>query len=232
MFSINDPYNFYEKPDIVIYLAWRDGFEHNSSNHIIDLPNHYLFLYKLICSGIKQVCIMGSMHEIGFYEGCINENTPAKPQSLYGISKNALRQSIEILKKEFPFNFQWIRGFYIVGNSIYGCSIFSKLIQANMRAEKEFPFTSGENQYDFIDYDDFCRQLVAVIEQKEIDGIINCCSGYPMKLKERVEAFIKDNKLNIKLGYGMYKDRPYDSKAIWGDNSKMRYILSEKDEDR
>lgn len=67
---------------------------------------------------------MGSMHEIGFYEGSINENTPTNPQSLYGISKNALRQAIEVDTKENDILFQWIRGFYIVGNAKSGCSIF------------------------------------------------------------------------------------------------------------
>ena len=47
------------------------------------------FIYKMIKGGIKQVAVMGSMHEVGFFEGSINENTPCNPQSLYGISKNA-----------------------------------------------------------------------------------------------------------------------------------------------
>lgn len=67
---------------------------------------------------------MGSMHEIGFYEGSINENTPTNPQSLYGISKNALRQAIQVDAKQNDILFQWIRGFYIVGNAESGCSIF------------------------------------------------------------------------------------------------------------
>lgn len=30
---------------------------------------------------------MGTMHEVGFYEGSIKENIPTYPQSLYGIAK-------------------------------------------------------------------------------------------------------------------------------------------------
>lgn len=30
----------------------------------------------------------------------------------------------------------------------------------------EFPFTLGQNQYDFIDYPDFCAQVAAVVGQK------------------------------------------------------------------
>lgn len=81
---------------------------------------------------------MGSMHEVGFYEGCVKEDTPTNPQSMYGISKNALRQSINVLQKEYLFEFLWLRGFYIVGNNKYGCSVFSKLETAVEKGEKIF----------------------------------------------------------------------------------------------
>lgn len=34
-----------------------------------DLSKHYIFLKHMIESGVKQICIMGSMHEVGYYEG-------------------------------------------------------------------------------------------------------------------------------------------------------------------
>lgn len=41
-----------------------------------------------------------------------------------------------------------------------------------------------------------------------------------MKLKERMEQFIADNQFEIELEYGKFPDRPYDSKAIWGNNER------------
>ena len=89
----------------------------------------------------------------------------------------------------------------------------------------EFPFTLGQNQYDFIDYPDFCAQVAAVVGQKNEQGIINICSGKPEKLADRVERFIKENGYRIKLQYGAFPDRPYDSKAIWGNDTKIRKIM-------
>ena len=163
--------------------------------------------------------------EIGFYEGSIDENTPANPQSLYGIAKNALRQGITVLQKSHSFLLQWIRGFYIVGNVERGSSIFSKLAQAEKRGEKTFPFTMGTNQFDFIDYDEFCKQVTAVVMQERVNGIINCCSGNPMRLGERVEQFLAENHFQIKLQYGAFPDRLYDSKAVWGDSRKIEAIM-------
>ena len=228
LFEVDDPYNYFQQPEVLLHLAWQDGFKHDSVKHIENLPKHYKFLMDMIQAGIGQVCVMGSMHEAGFVEGCINEATPTNPLSLYGISKNALRQSIELSSREYSFVFQWIRGFYIVGNTRMGCSIFSKITQAEERKDKLFPFTTGENQYDFISYENFCEQVVAVIEQTEIQGIINCCSGKPQKLSERVERFIREEGYKIKLEYGAFQDRPYDSKAVWGDDKKIQSILENR----
>ena len=224
LFNIDDPYKYFEEVDVLLHMAWRDGFIHSSPNHINDLPKHNKFISSMIETGVKRVVVMGSMHEVGFFEGSINEYTPCNPQSLYGISKNSLRQIVELKCKEKGCGFQWLRGFYIVGNTEDGCSIFSKIVQASHRGQTEFPFTMGLNQFDFLDYETFCKYVAHVVEQDEINGIINISAGRPEKLADRVERFITENRFGIKLNYGAFPDRPYDSKAIWGDDLKIRMI--------
>lgn len=225
LFDVEEPFEAFGEPDALLHLAWRDGFKHASLNHINDLPNHYNFIRDMIKSGIKQVCVMGSVHEVGFFEGSVNEDTPTNPQSLYGIAKNALRQSIEVLQNDYEFVFQWLRGYYIVGNSEYGCSIFSKITAAEHEGKELFPFTTGENQFDFVDYEEFCLMIAKTVMQDQVTGIINCSSGRPEKIADRVERFISDNHYNIKLQYGAFPDRPYDSKAVWGNNDKITKIM-------
>lgn len=223
--TLETPYQVFEEPDCLLHMAWRNGFVHNSETHITDLPLHYAFLKKMAESGVKRIAVMGSMHEIGFFEGSIKEDTPCNPLSLYGISKNALRKMTMLLCKQNQVEFQWLRGYYIVGNSTQGSSIFSKIASAVEEGKTEFPFTTGQNQYDFLDYADFCYQTALAVNQNEINGIINVCSGYPQSLANRVENYIKENNYPIKLKYGAFPDRPYDSKAIWGDASKINEIL-------
>ena len=139
IFELENPYSFFSEPDVVLHLAWRNGFVHNSETHLGDLNNHFVFLDKMIKSGVKKVVVLGTMHEVGFFEGRITEKTPCNPQSLYGISKNALRNSVELSCKLNDVLFQWIRGFYIVGNSEKGASIFSKITAASKENKKEFP---------------------------------------------------------------------------------------------
>ena len=112
--SIEDPYAFFGEPDICIHLAWRNGFVHNADSHIADLSAHFVFLKKLIDSGISGLAVMGTMHEVGYWEGAIDENTPCNPLSLYGISKNTLREAL-------------LRS----GNAPYSGAIFNPFLEIN-----------------------------------------------------------------------------------------------------
>lgn len=225
LFEVDDPYQFFHEPEIVLHLAWRDGFIHNSRTHIEDLPKHFQFLKKMFESETKRIAVMGSMHEIGFFEGSIKDETPCVPKSLYGIGKDTLRRIIQLMSLQTKIDYQWLRGFYIVSNSINGNSIFSKISSAAETGETEFPFTTGQNQYDFLDYEDFCAQVATTVEQNEICEVINICSGKPEKLANRVERYIQENHFAIKLKYGVYPDRAYDSQAVWGDATKIKKIM-------
>ena len=177
--------------------------------------------------GCKKIAVMGTMHEIGFWEGKIDENTPCNPLSQYGVAKNALRQALLLMTKNTDIKLYWLRAYYILGDDSRNSSIFTKLLEAEEDGKKEFPFTTGENKYDFIDIKELAHQIVAASTQETITGIINVCTGRPVALKEKVEEFIKENNLHIKLKYGAYPDRPYDSKIIYGDNTKITSILGQ-----
>ena len=104
IYSIDDPYTYFEKPDVLLHMAWKNGFIHNDPSHINDLPDHYGFIKKILDGGCKQVSVMGTMHEVGLYEGGIKEDTPTNPETLYGISKNTLRRITKILCKNADIN--------------------------------------------------------------------------------------------------------------------------------
>lgn len=82
------------KPDVCIHMAWRDGFRHNAPSHMKDLSSHVTFLNNMAAGGLSDLTVMGTMHEVGYWEGAIEDDTPCNPLSQYGIAKNALRQSM------------------------------------------------------------------------------------------------------------------------------------------
>ncbi len=219
-------YKNVEKPDVLIHLAWRDGFIHNSSAHMLDLSKHVEFINNMVDGGVQYLTVMGSMHEVGYWEGCITEDTPCNPLSMYGIAKNALRQEIMLYTANTPVYMHWLRGFYIYGDDAHGSSVFAKLYQANEDGKKEFPFTKGTNLYDFIHVKTLAKMIAQASIQNKYNGIINVCSGIPVSLSEMVEKYIKENSMSIKLKYGAFPDRPYDSPGVWGDATVIKEIMN------
>lgn len=213
-------------PDVCLHMAWRNGFVHNAPTQIGDLSAHYKFLTALIDGGLKQLAVMGSMHEVGYWEGAIDENTPCNPLSMYGIAKDSLRRAMMLYCQQNNCILQWLRCYYILGDDKKNNSIFCKLLLAAEEGKKTFPFTTGKNKYDFITVDKVANQLATVVMQNEVNGIINCCTGKPMSLAERVELFIKEHNLDIRLEYGAFPDRPYDSPCEYGDASKIEQIMN------
>lgn len=212
-------------PDVCIHMAWRDGFVHNSDKHMGDLSAHYMFIKNMISGGLRHFSTMGTMHEVGYFEGAIDENTPCDPISMYGIAKDALRRSTILLCSQNNVTLQWLRAYYIYGDDKRSNSIFAKLTAAAEEGKKTFPFTSGKNMYDFISVDELAEQIARASVQDKVTGIINCCSGKPVTLAEKVEGFIKEHGYDIKLDYGAFPDRPYDSPGVWGNADKIREIL-------
>ena len=192
-----DLYRKLGSPDVCIHLAWRDGFRHNSAAHMKDLSSHVTFLNTLIDGGLKDLSVMGTMH-----------------------------QSMMLTLADSPCKLHWLRAYYITGDEVHGSSIFAKITQAEQDGKKTFPFTSGSNLYDFIDVDELANMIVAASVQEEINGIINVCTGKPMSLADRVEQFLRDKNYKIKLDYGAFPDRPYDSPGTWGDPTKINRILA------
>ena len=214
-------------PDVCIHLAWRDGFRHNASSHMKDLSSHVVFLNNLAKGGLPMLTVMGTMHEVGYWEGPITADTPCAPQSQYGIAKNALRQSLLLSLPDTGCLLHWLRAYYITGDEAHGSSIFAKITQAELDGKATFPFTSGQNRYDFIDVDRLAQMIVAASVQDQVNGIINVCTGQPQSLADRVEQFLREKQYKIRLDYGAFPDRPYDSPGVWGDPAQINAILQD-----
>lgn len=221
----DDIYNKLGRPDACIHMAWKDGFNHASDAHMGMLSKHYAFIKNMIDGGVKYLSVMGTMHEIGYYVGCVDENTPTNPLSMYGIAKNALREASLLLADKSDTALMWLRAYYILGDDSNNNSIFSKITQMEHEGKASFPFVSGKNKYDFIHVDELAKQIATASTQSEITGIINCCSGKPVSLADKVNEFIEKNHYSIRPDYGKFPERPYDSPAIWGDNTKINKIM-------
>lgn len=217
-------------PDIILHLAWRDGFEHNAESHLRDLSSHYLFIKNMIDNGCKHIAVAGSFREYGPCKGMVSENHHCVCDNNYSLAKQTLYRAIKLYIENQSVCFQWLRFFTPYGDDELNNSILSKILRWEHEGRLTFPFTDGTESYDYIHIDELSKQVVAAIHQTDIDDCINICTGKPTSLKEIVETFIKEKKLKIKPEYGAFKSRSYDSTIIYGDNLKIQKILENYNE--
>jgi nucleoside-diphosphate-sugar epimerase len=208
-------------PDVCIHMAWHDNFAHSSASHLERLAAHQSFVTNMLRGGCRHFVGIGSMHEVGNFVGPIKEDTPTNPTTAYGIAKDHLRRVQALVAREEGATSQWLRCFYIMGDDARNNSLFTKLLAAEEAKAETFPMNSGEHLFDFVRVEELGRQIAEVCSQTAVSGVINCCSGEPVSLKTKVLEFIAEHQLRIRPVWGEYPERPYDSKAIWGDVTKL-----------
>ena len=219
--------DYFEQPDICIYLAWQDGFSHNAESHIKYLPYHWDFMKVMLDNGLKHLVVAGTFREYGTFCGAAKEDSFISPDNYYTLAKNTIHRAIEIylLNSGKDICFQWLRPFSVFGEDAYNNSIFSKILLWEAEGKTSFPCTAGTERYDFIHINELTMQIEKIISQTKIQGTINCCTGSSTSLKDQIEKFISDHNLKINPIYGEYQRRSYDSDEIYGDRTKLNSIL-------
>ena len=214
------------RPDVCLHLAWQDGFNHNAESHIDNLSSHYHFLKNLIEHGCRHIAVAGSFREYGAHNGLARECDPVVADNYYAWAKTSLYNLLKIFTAGKDVCLQWLRFFTPYGDDEHNNSILTKILKWEKEGKTSFPFTEGKEQYDYIHIDVLAEQIVRIILQEKINGIINCCSGKPTSLKDMVESFIQEHRLKIRPEYGAFPSRPYDADVIYGDTTKIKQIMN------
>ncbi len=221
-----DHYAFFERPDILIHLAWEGLPNYKQAFHLErNLPAHSAFLANLFRNGLKDLTVTGTCFEYGMQEGCLREDMAVFPANPYAMAKNELRKNIEAMIKGSGISFKWVRLFYMYGAGQSPGSLLSQLDKALDEGAEVFNMSGGEQERDFLPATEVASCLAAIATQKAISGIINCCSGVPVKVRELVEEHLAKKGKRIKLNLGYYPYPDYEPMRFWGDRTLLNQIM-------
>lgn len=219
-------FEFFEEPELMIHLAWEGLSDYKNLIHIEkNLFSNYFFVKNMVEGGLKNMAVIGTCLEYGMQEGCLKEDMITNPRLPYPLAKDTLRKFIEELNKKYEFDFKWIRLFYLYGSGQSPKSILSQLDKALENNEEVFNMSLGEQQRDYLPVDKVAEYIVKISAQNKVNGIINCCSGKPVSIKELVEDHLKKRNRKIKLNLGYYPYTDYEPMSFWGNVSKLNKIL-------
>jgi dTDP-6-deoxy-L-talose 4-dehydrogenase (NAD+) len=219
-------YNYFGQPDAVLHLAWEllsDLKNPAHENEILDKQK--MFLKNLIDGGLKDLTVVGTAYEYGMKSGECYETDNSEPIVPYGNGKNLLRIYLESLQKQHSFCLKWIRLFNVFSEGRKGKNLYSHLMIAIESKQQAFNMSGGEQIRDYMYGEEAANKLAAISLQTEITGIINCCSGSPIQLKDMILKFMSENGLHIPLNLGFYPYLGHEPMQQWGNPSKMNKAL-------
>lgn len=215
------------RPDSLIHPAWDKLSDFRNPEHTdVILEDHKAFVTSLVRDGLRDVNGVGTCYECGLHEGLLDETCQDPPTLPYAAAKDGLRRHLEAVCARYHATFKWIRMFYVFGPVKGRKNLYTLLMEAVQRGDATFNMSGGEQVRDFLPPDEIARNIVAISMQKEVTGIVNCCSGKPVKLKDFVNDFLRKNNYQISLNLGHYPYPDYEPMVTWGSVEKLNKILN------
>ena len=218
-------YEFFGEPDLLIHLAWKGLPNYMMRFHMEEnLPVEMRFLRSFAESKKTKIAATGTCYEYGVVNGCIAEDHPTNPNTVYSAAKDALRRYLEFLAAEFGISWNWIRLFFLYGEGQNPKSLLPLLEAAVARGDAEFPMSGGEQLRDYLPVEKVA-EYVCRIALSRVDGVVNCCSGEMISVRRLVEDRVAELGAEIELKRGVYGYPEYEGMAFCGDDRKLKEII-------
>ena len=222
-----DFYEFFGKPDLLIHLAWKGLPNYMMRFHLEEnLPEEMRFLQSFAKSGKTKIVATGTCYEYGVAEGCLSEDMPTNPTTVYGTAKDTLRRYLSFLAEEFGIPWNWIRLFFLYGDGQSPRSLLPQLEAAIARGDSEFPMSGGEQLRDYLPVEKVAEYICRIAIQNVMSGVVNCCSGEVISVRRLVEQRVAETEATITLKLGVYGYPAYEGMAFWGDISRLEIYLN------
>jgi len=220
-------YEFFGRPDLLIHLAWKGLPNYMARFHMEEnLPVEMRFLRSFAASKKTKIAVTGTCYEYGVVNGCISENHPTNPNTVYSAAKDALRRYLSFLAGEFGVSWNWIRLFFLYGEGQSPKSLLPQLDAAIAREDAEFPMSGGEQLRDYLPVEKVAEYICRIALSKE-SGIVNCCSGKMISVRRLVEERVAASGSLIRLKTGVYGYPAYEGMAFWGDVKRLHEVTGD-----
>lgn len=214
------------QPDVLIHLAWEKLDAYRDPTHFENIVHeHYFFIRNLVLEGLKQCLVAGTCLEYGMQSGQLHEDMEARPVLAYPLAKHLLRLMLEGLQQSQEFRLQWVRLFYLHGMGQRKSSLMAQLDLAIAEGKSSFDMSKGDQVRDYLPVTEIARIISNIASHSDFNGILNCCSGIGITVRELVESHLRSRTVDLQLNCGKYPYPDYEPFAFWGDRTKLNNLL-------
>lgn len=218
-------------PNVVIHSAWEGVGADERLNYKNQFRNLNLVLDILnICKETNARFIgLGSQAEYGTFNGNINEEFQANPNTAYGVIKLMACNLVKGFSEENQIDWFWLRLFPIFGEmearNWLIPSVIDKILSGN-----EIDLTLGQQKYAYLYVKDFTKLVLITATEKSskgINGIYNISGENPITLRSLLEKVRENINKEAKLNFGAIEYRPYQTMHMQGNMMKFKTNISE-----
>jgi nucleoside-diphosphate-sugar epimerase len=137
-------------------------------------------------AGGSRVVIAGTCAEYDWNSGlCREDVTPMRPQSLYGVAKDALHRIVAAYGDEVGMSMAWGRIFFSYGPHENPDRLVASVIRS-LLAGAPAAVTEGNQARDFLHVADVGSAFAALLDS-DVDGPVNIASGEAQPVREVVK---------------------------------------------
>lgn len=175
------------QPSHLLHLAWAPPSRSWMTLDNLSWAAASLELYRAFAeAGGRRAVVAGSCAEYDWsYETLCEADTPARPRSLYGCAKNAVREVVAAAARQSGISTAWARIFFVYGPHEPPGRLVPEVADA-LLSGRVAETTHGRQQRDFMHVADVAAALAALLDG-EVTGIVNIASGSCVAVRHVVE---------------------------------------------
>ena len=212
-----------EKCDIFFHLAWKSTNVNNRDDLYPQVDNirYTLDAVRLAHSwGAKMFVGAGSQAEYGPSHGIIDETTPERPESGYGMAKLSAGMMSKLLGKQLGIKVCWARILSVYGKRDMDHTLIMYIIKTLMKNESP-ELTKCEQIWDYLYAKDAAKAMIAIGLKGKDGKTYPVASGRNRKLSEYVLDIKNVLKSNAEIRFGAKDYYPHQPMVVAADISGL-----------
>ena len=175
------------RPSHLLHFAWNvKGSDYWTSAENLDWVQAGLCLLRVFAeNGGERAVLAGTCAEYDWKHGhCFEEDTPARPSTLYGTCKNSLREILAHFSTQAGFSSAWGRIFFLYGPHEAESRLVPYVIN-HLLLKRPVQCSHGRQVRDFMHVQDAGEAFAALLAC-DVEGSVNIASGRSIAVKELV----------------------------------------------
>lgn len=214
------------RPNVIINSAWNgvSAGERNSWKHQLDnlcYQQRLLDLAKRL--EVKVFIGIGSQAEYGTFDGCVDENYIADPNTAYGVVKLAAQQIVKTFCEENNITWYWFRLFSCFGEREAENWLIPAVIKNMMSTDQDhMDLTAGEQKYSYLYIKDVTNVILSAVKGNAESGIYHITSDKLRSLKSILVHIKEYLRPEFCLNFGALPYRKNQSMINGSVNLKTR----------